>query len=172
MPGPGLVFVSTYAVLAGLFLSPFVTVGALLGCVWTRARPHAIAIAASALICGVASAAALMADAPIERAGVNRVIERGRSLVQAIERFTADRGRTPESLSELVPAYIPEVPTTGASAFPEFEFYRESASPQDWRLTVYIGTIVFDWKHLQYRPDGYRNLPASPRAHGWAVIDP
>ena len=66
----------------------------------------------------------------LEQRALWRVVERSRPLPQAIERFITDRGLPPVSLTELVPGYLPEVPTPGLRVSPGY-YYSRACEPGD-----------------------------------------
>jgi hypothetical protein len=47
---------------------------------------------------------------------------RSQPVVNAIRRFSEERGRAPKDLQELVPGYLPEVPRTGMPACPAYKY--------------------------------------------------
>jgi len=59
---------------------------------------------------------------PIRRAAFNAAGERAAPLIDALNAFTADAGRPPGGLHELVPQYIDEIPETGLMAYGPFEY--------------------------------------------------
>jgi hypothetical protein len=63
-----------------------------------------------------------------------------RDLVAAIEEFTREVGRPPDSLAELTPSFLPQMPSTGMGAYPSYSYFvGESASRFDgnpWVLLV------------------------------------
>lgn len=48
--------------------------------------------------------------------------KRSERLVESIKRYEKDLNRAPSSLNDLVPNYIPEVPSTKMSAYPSYEY--------------------------------------------------
>lgn len=71
-------------------------------------------------------------------------------LVHAIESYERERGSLPESLEDLVPAYLDAIPDTGMGAYPAFDYLvmEDAAMWLDnaWvlRLHTTIGGINFD----------------------------
>jgi len=63
-----------------------------------------------------------------------RAAERGMLVVDAIQRFEADHGHSPESLAGLAPTYLPDMPTTGLPDYPEYEYevFDDSKSTLVW----------------------------------------
>jgi hypothetical protein len=167
-----LMMLSTYLLIAGLVVSPVVFIISFACTGWKRARSAALALTMGSLIFLCSGVLALAVERRLEDAGVDRAIQRGQPLVDAIERFQAANGRSPESLQELVPSYIASVPGTGASAFPEFTYLPTTGQAGAWSLSVHIGKILFDWRHVEYRPNRAPDELGSPRGHGWFVVDP
>lgn len=107
---------------------------------------------------------------------VECVTARGEPLVRAVHAFEAKHGRPPESLDQLVPAYLPEVPPTGIGAFPDFRYITGKAESYDgnpWVLIV-IPPIAAGFDTLMYFPR--QNYPATgyggwlERVGDWAYV--
>jgi hypothetical protein len=60
----------------------------------------------------------------LERLTWARVARRGATIVAAIDAYQRDHHEPPASLAALVPRYLASVPSTGAPAYPGFEFER------------------------------------------------
>jgi hypothetical protein len=92
--------------------------------------------------------------------GFARLAARSAPLVQAIKKFDADHGQPPSGLAELVPEYLPSVPTTGMKAYPEYEYLvgekAERYEDNPWVLVVHTpgGGINFDM-FLYFPKDNY-----------------
>ena len=48
--------------------------------------------------------------------------DRGSTLVEIIKRYERDNGTRPAALADLVPRYLAEIPHTGMSAYPDYEY--------------------------------------------------
>ncbi len=86
-----------------------------------------------------------------------RLGERSMPLVSAIHRFCTDSGRPPQTLSELVPAYLEQVPRTGIAAYPEFDYVSgEDAllyfDANPWAIFVRCPFTLFNWDRFLYLP--------------------
>lgn len=96
---------------------------------------------------------------------VERVVARGEPLVAAIHTFTAENGRPPESLAELVPRYIAAIPTTGIGMSLEFDYVvgrgsRDSGyDGNPWVLLVRPPCHPMGFDSLMYFP--LQNYPAT-----------
>jgi hypothetical protein len=77
--------------------------------------------------------------------------ERSRPLVAAIQSYERDNGHPPNALETLVPAYLPETPTTGMGAFPAYLYSTECRSSR-WCLTVPVAATPLQWEALRYAP--------------------
>lgn len=72
------------------------------------------------------------------------VAQRSKPLIQAIHDYETDHGTPPNQLSDLVPAYLPQVPSPGLS--PQLPYWYETKAQQrllwsvnhDFRWTVYV----------------------------------
>ncbi|MBN1459086.1 MAG: hypothetical protein JXA57_06090, partial [Armatimonadetes bacterium] len=60
---------------------------------------------------------------------VRNVVARSQTLIAALEAYEGEHGHYPESLDELVPHYLPEIPNTGYGVRREFHYYRAETSP-------------------------------------------
>ena len=81
----------------------------------------------------------------------------GRSMVvvEAIERYTDTTGKPPDSLSDLVPAYLPELPKTGMAAYPDYDYETKSGPctiKNRWRLWVEVHEFI-DMNRMLYCPE-------------------
>ncbi|MCB9884844.1 MAG: hypothetical protein H6838_05090 [Planctomycetes bacterium] len=97
------------------------------------------------------------AAARLRMATVTAATERARPLIVAIDLFERDRGAPPATLQDLVPDYLPEVPTTGLVAYPAFAYAQAAPSGAagskgaGWRLSLPC-PLLFDFDALVYRP--------------------
>ncbi|MCC7292610.1 MAG: hypothetical protein IT449_11175 [Phycisphaerales bacterium] len=108
----------------------------------------------------------------LRREGFARLAERSRPLIEAIEAFEEAEGRPPASLGELVPGYLPNVPTTGMKAYPRY-VYRVApeakkpdpvSTPQEdplkenrWSIWVPCSSGMLDFDAFTYWP--LKNYP-------------
>lgn len=105
--------------------------------------------------------------------------ERSKPVVQAIERYTEDQGSPPETLEQLVPDYLPDVPGTGMMAYSKYEYhtgaeYRERFQGNAWTLVVPTGSGGPNWDQMLYFP--LQNYPKHgyggrlERVGDWAYV--
>jgi hypothetical protein len=64
----------------------------------------------------------------MRRMGVDACASRAKSVVEALERYRGDAGEYPDSLDNLVPAYLHSVPIPGPIAYPRFKYSRASST--------------------------------------------
>lgn len=119
---------------------------------------------------------------------VREVAEQGAPLIDAIRRFETTRGTPPATLSELVPEYLPSIPTTGIRLAPEYEYRVGSDARCDnpWMLSHSFPDMLpfplspistdFGCTHY-YLPRGnyldktcLGNTPHTEVMFGWAVV--
>ncbi len=99
-------------------------------------------------------------------------------LVQAIQRYQQDHGKPPDALEELIPDYIPSVPSTGMPAYKELRYHTgdEAKDHEDnpWVLTIFCtsGGINFDqfmyFPRQNYPSQGYGG--SLERVRDWAYV--
>jgi hypothetical protein len=84
--------------------------------------------------------------------------QRSGPLVQAIRQYEVAEGSLPESLAELVPAYLPKVPLTGMGAYPEYSYSRAEEGDDfygnTWMLSVPTPMGLINWDSFIYLPNG------------------
>jgi len=115
----------------------------------------------------------------IRMKGFSKLAERSETLVNAIKYYDEKYGKPPEKLSNLVPEFIPEVPTTGIGAYPKYEYYagetaRDYYDNNPWALVVFtppggIGFDQFMYLPMQNYPEkGYGGV--LKRVGDWAYV--
>ncbi len=75
--------------------------------------------------------------------------QRSRLLITAINDYDRDHSAPPKTLSDLVPGYLPAVPSTGMRAYPEYHYYNgqyagKKYANNRWVLLVFTPGISFD----------------------------
>jgi hypothetical protein len=143
-------FANIAQILALIFTVMFAA-GAAVFVVPRASRQAAIALLCGALVGGGILVADVFAYRFVHDAGCRRIISRGQPVVAAIQRFQVDAGRPPDSLEELVPKYLPSMPSTGAAIAPEFSYSRDEALR--WQLVVALPQSIMDDSSLMYTSD-------------------
>lgn len=88
--------------------------------------------------------------------------QRSQSLINAISKYELEKSAPPKSLTDLVPEYIPAVPSTGMMAYPEYEYYTgevaiENYADNAWALSVFTPSGGINFDMMLYFPN--RNYP-------------
>lgn len=80
--------------------------------------------------------------------------ERSMPLVNAIVNFSQVKHRPPKELTELVPNFIPQIPTTGMGAYPEYQYevFDDKGSASLWELRVPCSVGMLNWDVFFYWP--------------------
>jgi len=102
----------------------------------------------------------------------------GDRIVQALAQYRKEKGEYPQSLSELQPEHLKEIPYTGMIAYPEFTYRKDyndiQAKPGEYELWINctLGLINFDrfiyWPSEDY-PDRIQGNRVE-RIRAWAYI--
>ena len=77
-------------------------------------------------------------------------------VIAAIRAYEAERGEPPKTLEALVPQWLPEIPSTGFAAYPDYllttgDDARRRYDGSDWVLRVQTPLRSGDWDELMYR---------------------
>ena len=95
--------------------------------------------------------------------------DRSSALVEAVKRYERDNETPPATLADLVPRYLAEVPHTGMSAYPEYEYATASefcSAANAWSIIV-IAAEGFNFDVFFYCPE--QDYPSRFEAIGdWA----
>jgi hypothetical protein len=135
-------------------LAGFVAVAALPFLVPRRTRAQAI----EALLIGVVIAAlfvpAFVGSIRLRSFGFYLAARRAAPIVAAVERYVADRGGPPVNLGDLVPAYLPALP----SRLPDLRIIvgdkaREEFGGNDWVLFTIVSSGLINWDQFIYYPN-------------------
>lgn len=116
---------------------------------------------------------------PKRRAGLQQAATRAQPLIFAIEKFRLEKNRTPHSLQELVPNYLPEIPRTGMAAYPRFEYSTREEHEgrthfKTYELQVQTSIGFINWDTFNYWPEA--DYPAQmyggrvERIGAWAYV--
>lgn len=169
----GLLALANYGLILAILLALLLSILSLPALFFSRLRPTAAVLITASGVCLLVMVLVGLATAGTEEAGVHRLIARGTPLVNAILRYEADVGHPPASLGELMPRYLREIPSTGSGAFPEWQYARRDAEHGGrWSISLSLGAMLFDFKHLAFDPTGQYLPYGARRIEGWAVITP
>ena len=91
----------------------------------------------------------------VRRSAFEQLADRSAPLIDAIRGYELATGAPPDSLSQLVPEYLPEVPSTGMGANPEYHYFAgeeaQSRYGDRWAISVYTG-LVLSFDEFWYVP--------------------
>ena len=101
------------------------------------------------------------------------VVHRGQPIIDALDAYLKDKGQYPDSLHDLVPDYLKEIPTTGLAGYPEYQF-RKPSPRIPYELFVKLdssNSVSNDSPRFYYWPtnrDKYGYDKFSPGVGEWA----
>jgi hypothetical protein len=99
----------------------------------------------------------------VRRKASERVSNRGKIIIQAIESYRKQEGKPPDSLEDLIPEYLDKIPGTGIRAYPFFEYEIPKAPEFNYKKKLYeeYGAVyelrvnfyrIFGWDCFFYWP--------------------
>jgi hypothetical protein len=93
----------------------------------------------------------------VRNLGLSRMAAHGKPLIEAIQHYEAVNKSSPDALNNLVPAYVVNIPPTGAAAHPQFNFIRNQNpalfSGNPWVLSVPVSADKSACEFLVYYPN-------------------
>jgi hypothetical protein len=103
-------------------------------------------------------------------AGMRAFAQRSRPLIAAISQYDRDHSAPPQSLDDLVPDYLPRIPSTGMMAYPEYRYHAGDKAKREyagnpWALSVDTPSGGLNWDQILYFPN--QNYPA--RGYGGSL---
>lgn len=138
-----------------------------------RARRAGVVLLALAVLTFANAVAAVVFGNATRMAGMGAFTRRSAPLVEAIKAYDRDHGEPPPHLDALLPDYLPEVPSTGMRAYPEYRYSVWPGKSPAWTLAVSTGWgLSFD--EMLYFPD--HDYPARgyggvlERVGDWAYV--
>jgi hypothetical protein len=142
---------------------------ALIGCVSKRLRRGSLLRLATVFAVFTSIILGLNVSRFIREHTFDQLTKRSRPLTQAIEEYVAVKGKPPAQLSDLVPAYISEVPTTGIGTYPDYELILPSEGsyyePYPWVLRVQYSAGFMSFEEAVYAPSH-----TGPKPEFWHVL--
>lgn len=119
-----------------------------------RARHLGVSLTSAGAVYVLSFVLARFAGHSVRNWGFERFAKRTEPLVTAIRAYSEQHGAPPTSLAQLVPTFLPAVPTTGVGSAPYFGY--NVGSPDNdgnpWYLYLEVGTGVLNWDRLLYYP--------------------
>jgi hypothetical protein len=115
---------------------------------------------------------AIRAADRVRMSGMRQLADRSMPLVHAIERYARETGHPPTKLEDLVPKYLPHVPTTGIAAYPEYSLVTGQAAAEyannPWVLMVQTPSGGINFDVLAYFPQ--QNYPEVGHGGWWERV--
>ncbi|MCG6154814.1 hypothetical protein [Rubinisphaera margarita] len=170
------VLVFTLSLLASLTAIPFFLAGVFFKEV--RLRSLLLLLFAISFFTGGLTSARFARS--VRQAGLEKFTRRSEPLIEAIKSYEAEHRAPPVSLDELVPEFIAEVPTTGMSAYPRYDYYAGRATEKEycgnpWVLRVGTPRGFGDWDEMLYFPtqnyDEYKYHQFLEPVNDWAYVN-
>lgn len=129
-------------------------------CAIPACRKPATLIGGVLLIWWVGTFPAMKASHFIRLFAMGRAAQRGQVLIDAIEKYKADKGLYPNTLPELAPTYISQIPETGMCGYRSFEYQRieqvfgDATGGYELKIDTSLGPLNWDvfiyWPNQQY----------------------
>ncbi len=89
-------------------------------------------------------------------AAFSKLADRSSVLVQAIYKYDEDQGKPPQTLQQLVPDYLPQIPSTSMGAYPEYEYLVADDANfyqgNPWVLVVHTPLGMLNYDMFMYFP--------------------
>ena len=173
--GDFLLFISSFLILPLLLGLPSVLVGALL-IPFKKTRRAGIAVSIFGIIFFIGLFAVPSMGGPIRMNAFGKLAIRSQTVIDAISRFTIAKGHPPATLQDLVPEFLPAIPSTGMPSYPNYEYSTESERWKGNPWVLYINTPigVINWDMFLYFP--LQNYPEEgyggrlQRVGTWAYV--
>lgn len=113
---------------------------------------------------------------PARRTGLEKTTRKAQVLIAAIENYRRAKGFYPDNLQQLVPQFLPVVPSTGMLAYPNFDYQNDEDSQlfQSYELRIETPFGFLNWDRLVYWPE--KNYPTyfygggTERIGDWAYV--
>ncbi len=136
----------------GIFVGVILFLVTLVGLVFRGGSRISELIWIAGLCALLSSVPAMLVSREIRKNGFQQMAERTKPLITAIKKFEKQKGHAPEALAELVPEFLPAVPTTGIGAYPEYRYEQFEDDSDPWELSVRCGGGFLNWDEFFYLP--------------------
>lgn len=127
-----------------------------------RTRRHAAFFLLLSLVLAISCTVGIIIGQKVRIAGMRSFAKRSQSLIAAIEKYQRNHSALPRSLQDLVPDYLPEVPSTGMMAYPGYRYYvgdeaKQRYAGNPWALSVFTPSGGINFDEMLYFPN--QNYP-------------
>jgi hypothetical protein len=93
----------------------------------------------------------------LRMAAFQKLADRSKQLVAAIQDYEAQRGELPQRLDDLVPDFLPSVPSTGMGSYPNYNYFVEAEASEYGNnrsvLEVFTPKPGINFDRFLYYPD-------------------
>jgi hypothetical protein len=148
----GLCTLVTLSVGAACLALPFLV----FGLTFKATRAPSIALMACSIIHLVITTVFIGLVTDVKLTALQGIADRSEPLVQAIHKYSADKGRPPSTLHDLVPDYLPEISAPGVPACPKFDYSTgqdsETWNGNPWVLSVQVPSKLMGLDRMFYLP--------------------
>lgn len=161
-----------------LLVAPFAFLVSLIGLIFKKTRKISTFFATFLLIFFITGLSSLIISGDIRGHELKKLINRSTVLIEAINNYEKKYNKAPEELGQLVPEFLPSVPTTGIGAYPEYEYTKCESENQcygnSWMIQVPTFTALINFDSLIYLPN--QNYPEEgyggilKRIEDWAYV--
>jgi hypothetical protein len=147
-----------FPLMAAVLAIPVLSVGL----VRKRTRRQASFFLMLSLVLAISCAVGIIAGQKLRTAGMRSFAERSQSLITAIEKYQRHHSAPPRSLHDLVPNYLPKMPSTGMMAYPQYHYYvgdeaKQRYGSNPWVLSVPTPSGGINFDEMLYFPN--QNYP-------------
>lgn len=111
--------------------------------------------------------------------GIHAFPQKSQPLIAAIKKYEQDNSTPPRTLQDLVPNYLPAIPSTGMGAYPDYRYFTGNEAQDEfpgkrWVLSVFTPGPGINFDQILYFPD--QNYPETgfggslERIGDWAYV--
>lgn len=165
-----------------LMFAPFILLCSLIGLIFKKSRETSAFIATYSLVFLLTGIISITISEKIRHNAFVKLANDSSVLIEAIKQYEEQRGVAPETLENLVPDFLPSIPTTGIGAYPIYKYYRCEKADQTekgcfhnpWYLQVDTSSGILSFDIFIYLPK--QNYPESgyggnlERIEDWAYV--
>jgi len=100
------------------------------------------------------------------------VIQRAEPLIAALDQYHNEEGEYPDSLQDLVPKYLSEIPQAGLARCPEFHYWKPKKPVGDWKDVGYELDVDLGIRDIYFRRMFYWPSHRYPESKGYFIREP
>lgn len=118
-----------------------------------RRQALLVVVCCSMFMCSVV--VSVLIGRVVRRGAFAALAERSETLVEAVGAYSDERSGPPDSLEDLLPRFLSDVPQTGMAAYPEYNYFvqrEEMFDGNPWVLMVHTSTGPLNFDKFMYYP--------------------